>query len=146
MHGRRILRVFSNIAPDGAVRQWEVGEPFPDLARRFFPRLRRPLPGEAALLAALGLTKGRRSLYDFYMLRLHDGMKLDEGYQQSVPKHAMRFPPGTSWMVFTDQASHAVKGGRFALEQTFHLPVDCLLHPERAPLRVLEGLAGRSLA
>lgn len=146
LHGRRILRVFSNIAPDGAVRQWEVGEPFPDLARRFFPRLGRPWPGEAALLAALSLTRGRRSLYDFYMLRLHDRMKLDEAYQQNVPRHPLTFPPGTSWMVFTDQASHAVKGGRFALEQTFHLPVACLRHPERAPLRVLEALAGRPLA
>jgi hypothetical protein len=145
LHGWRILRVFSNIAPDGAVRQWEVGEPFPDLARRFFPRLGRPWPGTAALLAALGLTKGRRSLYDFYMLRLHDGMKLDEAYQQNVPRHPLAFPPGTSWMVFTDQASHAVKGGRFALEQTFHLPVTSLHHPERAPLRVLEALAGRPL-
>ena len=32
MHGRRILRLFSNIAPDGTPRAWRVGEPFADFA------------------------------------------------------------------------------------------------------------------
>jgi hypothetical protein len=35
MGGRRILRLFSNIAADGAARAWRVGEPFADFARQF---------------------------------------------------------------------------------------------------------------
>ncbi|MGH7191307.1 MAG: Kdo hydroxylase family protein, partial [Acetobacteraceae bacterium] len=39
--GKRILRVFSNIAPDGAERLWRVGEPFAEFAKKFFPRAGR---------------------------------------------------------------------------------------------------------
>ncbi|SPZ62132.1 Protein of uncharacterised function (DUF2843) [Serratia quinivorans] len=39
--GERILRIFTNINPHGEHRQWRVGEPFPQLARRFIPRLPR---------------------------------------------------------------------------------------------------------
>jgi 3-deoxy-D-manno-oct-2-ulosonic acid (Kdo) hydroxylase len=35
MRGRRILRVFSNIASDGATREWLVGERFENFARGF---------------------------------------------------------------------------------------------------------------
>jgi hypothetical protein len=31
------------------------------------------------------------------------------------------------------------------MEQTFHLPVAAMTHPERSPLRVLERLAGHAL-
>ena len=58
----------------------------------------------------------------------------------------MSFPPGTTWLCFTDLVLHAALAGHCALEQTFHLPVAAMAHPERSPLRVLEGLAGRALA
>ena len=38
MNGRRILRLFCNVAPDGIARSWRVGEPFADFARQFLPR------------------------------------------------------------------------------------------------------------
>ncbi len=145
MRGDRILRVFSNIAPDGSVRCWHVGEPFPQFAEAFLPRLRRSVPGEAWVLARFGLTKGRRSTYDEIMLRLHDTGKQDEGYQASCRKAAVSFPPGTSWMCFTDQVLHAALSGHCALEQTFHLPVHAMAEPSQAPVRVLERLSGRSL-
>jgi 3-deoxy-D-manno-oct-2-ulosonic acid (Kdo) hydroxylase len=143
---RRILRVFSNIAPDGAVRAWRVGEPFPDYARRFLPRARTPLPGSAWLLEKLGITKGRRTAYDQIMLRLHDAGKLDAAYQSAAPKADVTFAPGTTWLCFTDQVLHAALSGHCALEQTFHLPVAAMADPARAPLSVLEQLAGRKLA
>ncbi len=146
MLGRRILRVFSNIAPDGAGRAWRVGEPFPDYARRFLPRARRPLPGSAWLLEKLGITKGRRSTYDHIMLRLHDAGKLDATYQATAPKADVMFPSGTTWLCFTDQVLHAALSGHCALEQTFHLPVAAMAEAARAPLSVLEELAGRKLA
>ena len=59
--GRRILRVFSNIHPMGGKRVWHVGEPFEDVARKFVPKARKPLPLEPWLFETLGVTRGRRS-------------------------------------------------------------------------------------
>ncbi len=144
--GRRILRVFSNIAPDGAERLWRVGEPFPEFAKKFFPRVGGGSPRAAWLLQQLGLTRGRRSAYDTIMLGLHDRMKEDRAYQAGAPAAEVSFAPGTSWIVFTDQVLHAALAGRFALEQTFHLPVAAMADSARAPISVLERLAGRALA
>jgi hypothetical protein len=143
--GRRILRVFSNIHPLGGARVWHVGEPFEDVARRYAAKARKPLPFEPWLFEILGITRGRRSAYDYLMLGLHDGAKLDTGYQQNAPQVEFAFPAGTTWMCFTDQAMHAALKGQFALEQTFHLPIEALSHPERSPLRVLERMTGRVL-
>lgn len=145
MHGRRILRLFSNVAPDGAPREWRVGEAFEDFARAFLPRIRAALPGSAVVQQVLGLTKGRRGAYDHIMLGLHDAGKLDTAYQTDGPKIAASFPAGCTWMCFTDQVLHAALSGHCALEQTFHLPIASMVHPERSPLRVLEKLAGRPL-
>lgn len=145
MRGRRILRLFSNVATDGAARRWQVGEPFPDFARRFVGRIGMPLPGSAWLLAQCGITKGRRSAYDHVMLQLHDRGKLDADYQTNALKFDLAFPAGSTWLCFTDQALHAALSGHAALEQTFYLPVAALSEPATSPLRVLEGLMGRSL-
>ena len=144
MRGRRILRFFSNVAPHGA-RRWQVGEPFEDFARAFLPRLRGSMPGKAWLFETLGVTRGRRSRYDEMMLALHDAAKCDARYQQVAPHHTLDFPPGCSWMVYTDQVLHAALGGEFALEQTFHFDVAAMGAPERAPLKVLERLSRRAL-
>lgn len=145
MRGRRILRVFTNVAPDGAVRRWNVGEPFPAFAAKFLPRVPRPLPGSARMLDLLGITNGRRSRYDEIMLGLHDAGKRDEQYQRNAPRTALAFPPGSTWIVYTDQVLHAALAGRFAFEQTFHVPVEAMNRPEASPLRVLERLTGRAL-
>ncbi len=145
LQGRRILRLFSNIAPDGTARHWRVGEPFADFADAFVPRLRPALPGSATLLAALGLTKGRRSAYDEMMLRLHDAAKRDGDYQSRAPQVALELPAGSSWLVYTDLVLHAAVRGHTALEQTFYLPLSAMADPEHAPLRVLERLTGRAL-
>lgn len=144
--GRRLLRVFSNINPHGADRHWRLGEPFEAAARRFAPTLRPPLPGSAALLQALGITKSRRSAYDHYMLQLHDRMKADAAYQTEVAQRPHAFPAGSSWMVYTDLVSHAAMRGQYALEQTYQLPVSAMYQPSKAPLRQLERVLGRELA
>ena len=79
------------------------------------------------------------------MLSLHDAAKLDTAFQKDSPHQSISFPPGSSWLVFTDQVLHAALGGEFALEQTFHLDVDQLAEPERAPVKVLERLSGKAL-
>jgi hypothetical protein len=141
MRGRRILRFFSNVAPASA-RDWHVGQPFEDFAQAFLPRIGPHLPGKSWAFEKLGITRGRRSRYDELMLSLHDAAKRDSDFQKNSPHEAVRFPPGSSWLVFTDQVLHAALGGEFALEQTFHLDVDQLAAPERAPLKVLERLSG----
>jgi hypothetical protein len=144
--GRRILRLFCNIAPAHLSRDWRVGEPFPEFAHRFLPKVKPSLPGHAWALKTLGLTKGQRSPYDEIMLALHDAAKHDSSWQANGRQAAVSFPSGTTWMVFTDQVLHAAMAGSCALEQTFHVPVEAMVHPEQSPLRVLEQLTGRKLA
>ena len=145
-HGERILRVFNNVNPQGEPRVWRVGEPFETMAQHFLPRIPRQLPGSAALMAALGVTKSRRSEYDHYMLHLHDLAKADLDYQANCDQQRATFPSGSTWVVFSDQAMHAAMSGQFMFEQTLHLPVDALVAPQKSPLRVLERLTGRRLA
>jgi hypothetical protein len=146
VQGRRILRVFTNVNPAGRARTWRLGEGFDMLAARFASGLSLPWPGQAGLLRALRVTKTRRSPYDALMLQLHDRMKQDLEYQQTCRQHTFDFPPGSTWMAFTDQVSHAAMAGQYQFEQTFLLPVDAMIDPGRSPLRVLEGLKGRALA
>lgn len=143
--GRRILRVFTNINPTDEPRRWRVGEPFEIHARRWASKVRRPWPGEATLLRRLGITRAIRTPYDALMLGLHDAAKLDDAYQRSAPAHDRIFPPGASWVVFTDSVVHAAIGGRFMLEQTFYLPLAAMAVPEVSPARVLERVTGRAL-
>jgi hypothetical protein len=79
------------------------------------------------------------------MLQLHDLMKADNAYQRDAPQTAFDFPAGSTWMAFTDQVSHAAMAGQYQLEQTFLLPVDAMVSPERSPLRILERLMKRAL-
>ena len=144
-YGRRILRMFSNIDPAGGARMWTVGEPFADFARKF---ARKPRPADAVsawILASLGITKGRRTAYDQLMLDLHDSAKRAASRHEIEARERIAFPPGTSWLCFTDQVLHAAHGGQFALEQTFYTDVAAMRDPELSPLRILERTAGRAL-
>ena len=143
--GERILRVFSNVNPQGEARVWRVGEPFADVAARFLPRIPRQLAGSAWFLHALHITKSRRSEYDHIMLHLHDSMKASPDYQRDAPQTRVGFMPGSSWICFSDQTSHAAMSGQHMLEQTLHLPVAGLYDPQSAPLKILERLTGRVL-
>jgi hypothetical protein len=143
--GRRILRVFSNVNPEGEPRRWEVGEPFEAFAAKFVNRIGLPHAMTGWALETLRVTRGRRTPYDHVMLQLHDRGKADQVYQSTSPKTAIAFPPDTTWIVFTDRVMHAALGGQHLLEQTFHLPVDAMRHPERSPLRILESLYQRPL-
>lgn len=146
VQGRRILRVFRNVNPNGEARHWRVGEPMADHAQRFLPRTHGMAPGQAMLMRTLGLTKGRRTAYDNLMLQLHDLSKEDDAYQADAPCEHVSFPPGATWMVFTDGVVHAAMGGRYAFEQTFYVPVSAMVDPPASPLRTLERLTGKALA
>ncbi|SDC67942.1 Kdo hydroxylase family protein [Paraburkholderia lycopersici] len=144
-YGERILRVFTNVNPDGVPRVWRVGEPFEDMAKRFLPNIKPQFPGSAWLQHLLHITKSPRSEYDHLMLNLHDAMKADLDYQKTSPQQTIGFPPGCVWVCFSDHASHAVMSGQFMMEQTFFLPVKDMVHPEWAPLGILERLKGKEL-
>ena len=143
--GQRILRVFTNIHPQGRPRIWRVGEDFHDVATRFLPSVSAPIPGVAKIERMLGLTKNVRTPYDHYMRGIHDGMKLHPTYQEDATQTTISFPAGSTWITFTDQVSHAAMAGQHAMEQTFMLPVKAMVDPETSPLRVLEKMKGRKL-
>lgn len=144
-YGERILRVFTNLNPDGAPRVWRVGEPFEQVARRFLPRAKPYRRWRAKALNALHVTKALRSEYDHLMLQLHDGMKSDLEYQRSAAQVTMPFSAGSAWICFSDQTSHAVMSGQYMMEQTLHLPLDRLYDPDSSPLSILTRLTGRNL-
>ena len=142
--GRRILRVFTNVHPGGLDRVWEVADDdFEGFAGRWIGQV-TPRPA-GPWRQTLGLTKGRRTAYDSVMLQLHDKGKLDDAWQAAEPKTRLSFPPGATWIVYTDGVLHAALSGQHAFEQTFYLPPDAMAEPARAPVRVLERLMGQPL-
>ena len=143
--GRRILRVFSNVDPQGRARMWRLGDETLESHARarlsHYPRL----GVRARAMEALRITRGRRTDYDHAMLKLHDGAKLDDAWQARAPRTEVELPAGSTWIVYTDGVLHAAMRGQHAFEQTYLMPVEAMAHPERSPLRTLERLAGRSL-
>lgn len=151
--GERIFRVFTNVNPS-APRVWRTGESFEELAERFAKPsgiLRRAIrPRPVATLARMARSVGfpirSRPAYDEFMLRFHHFMKENSSYQEAARAERMEFPPGSTWMVFTDFVAHSVLSGQFALEQTFLVPPDGMVLPEKAPIAILERIAGRKMA
>ena len=139
--GERILRVFLNINPEGAPRVWRIGEPFEAIAAQFLKRAKPYVGWQAKLLHQLKITKSLRHLYDHQMLQLHDAMKADSHYQEHSTQQTVAFASGAVWVCFSDQTSHAVMSGQYLLEQTFHLPVSHMYHPELSPLHILKKLS-----
>jgi hypothetical protein len=153
-HGDRLLRIFTNIHPERP-RVWITTDNFGDLAGRFAERVglhrkQSALQTCAELTvraaAKLGLPVIDRPPYDRFMLKIHHAMKEDAGFQQTCRKDRWEFPAGSTWIVFTDSASHACLSGQFALEQTFIIRRSSLAFPEIAPIAILEKLAGHPLA
>ena len=144
-YGERLLRVFTNLNPHGVPRVWRVGEDFETIARRFLPQAKPYRLWQAKLLNAVHATKSLRSEYDHLMLQLHDLMKFDEQYQKNGTQVTVPFPPGSVWVCFSDQATHAVMSGQFMMEQTLYLPPGKEVDPQASPLAILTRLVGRPL-
>ncbi|MGA7886671.1 MAG: Kdo hydroxylase family protein [Acidobacteriaceae bacterium] len=154
-YGARILRFFNNIHP-ARTRDWVVSDPFAETVRQFAPSQIAPQPGNAlsragkAAARAVGLGAAipslKRSPYDDFMMRFHNFLKENPQWQATCPKYAYQFPPGSSWMVYTDTVPHAVLAGQYALEQTLLVRPQAMVRPEVSPLRVLEEIAQARLA
>lgn len=145
VQGKRILRVFTNINIEGKPRVWRAGEPFQDVVNKIAPRVSGPIPFLAQFLQLVKITKSLRSPYDHYMLQIHDTMKGDMEYQQTASQEELQFPPGSTWIVFTDLVSHAAMSGQHVLEQTFYLPKNAEKYPNRTPLAILERYFNKAL-
>src|SRR5580698_10242700 len=151
-NGDRILRFFTNLNPSQN-RVWNTSQTFEAIGPHFaksigLPRARSTNPlarGLRGLAAALHLPGARRSPYDNFMHSCHNAMKEDTSFRESCPKQRWEFPPGSSWIVFTDCTSHAVLEGQYALEQTFLISRRAMVEPERSPIAILERLAGYPL-
>ncbi|HEV2614510.1 MAG TPA: Kdo hydroxylase family protein [Gammaproteobacteria bacterium] len=142
--GKRILRLFSNIHPNNGTRDWRLGKSLDEAMEKFIPEIKKPIPGLRKLKQLFNITRGYQTLYDHYMLNLHNTMKANGAYQQQYPQiYAM--PAQSTWMVFTDVAPHAAMGGQHLLEQTFYLPPENMAFPERSPLKKLEKFIGEKL-
>jgi 3-deoxy-D-manno-oct-2-ulosonic acid (Kdo) hydroxylase len=148
--GGLILRIFYNFH-SSRPRIWLVSDPFESLARRYAAEA--GLPGVVqrrhffrGLLQRLRLPVPARTAYDEFMLAFHDYLKGNAEFQSSCPKYRLEFQPRCAWMAFTDVVPHAVEAGQFAIDQTLIVPRDSLAWPERAPISVLEKMAGRRLA
>jgi hypothetical protein len=149
-YGARILRFFNNINPT-RTRDWIVSDPFAATVRQFAPKEIAPHAGSA--FSRLGKSAGRaiglgaaipslkRSPYDDFMMRFHNFLKENPRFQSDCPKYPFQFPPGSSWMVYTDTVPHAVLAGQYALEQTFLVRPEAMVRPEISPLKVLEEIA-----
>jgi len=151
-NGDRILRLFTNLNP-AQNRVWITSQTFDVIGPRFAKAIGLPRPhgGNALLRAfrkiaiAAHLPGANRSPYDDFMHRCHNAMKENAEFQEGCPKQRWEFPPRSTWIVFTDFVSHAVLEGQYALEQTFIVSHDAMVHPESSPLAILESLAGYPL-
>jgi hypothetical protein len=148
-NGWRILRIFVNLNPT-ADRVWVTSYPFAELLSRYGREA--VLPGaESAtwsrriaerLLSLLRPGHAHRSAYDAFMLRFHNWLKASDEFQKNTPKRTWHFQPGSAWMVITDTASHAVLGGRFALEHSYFLSPQSLALPDESPAALLSRACG----
>jgi hypothetical protein len=155
MNGHRILRCFTNINPT-TPRVWNTTDGFSALAEKYAADA--DLAGFAAkgsarsnaLVRSIKKTFGFKavdhSAYDRFMLRFHDYLKENTSFQQNCRKIRLEFQPGWTWICYTDSVAHAVLSGQYALEQTFIIPLQSLVTPDKAPIRVLEKLANKPLS
>lgn len=143
--GRRILRVYVNIDPTDA-HVWSVSERFPELLARLAARNRisaRSIeqwtsPTQSMVRQFTG-KKPNRTAYDALMVRLHDFLKENQGFQMKAVRKVHTFQPGATWALFADGLAHAQLRGRFALEHSFFVDLDCLVNPDASPLALLQA-------
>lgn len=156
-NGDLILRVFTNIHPS-KTRNWVTTDPFSEVATRYARDAGldgiaadassvsgKLLNQSARVLHGLGLPVVPRSGYDRFMLRFHEYLKRNDDFQKNTPKYPFNFPPGSTWLTFTDVLPHSVLSGQHALEQTFIIARKSMANTDNAPVAILERLCGRPL-
>ena len=146
-NGWRILRVFANVNLTEP-RIWVTSDPFPRLLEQYGRKAGMPSGPNLTWHLRQKMDRifhpGRpaRSMYDSFMLRFHDFLKLDDQFQERCRKRYWTFAPGSAWLCFTDAVSHAALRGRFALEHSYFVPPRALAFPELSPPAVLQRKCG----
>jgi hypothetical protein len=156
--GDRVLKFFININPEED-REWITGDLFCDLISKFqhdeefscFCKKEETLTGKLTKIMKttankIGLPFSLPSTYSEFMHKLHKFLKGNKEYQETSHKNLWKFPPNSSWLVFTDSLAHAVKSGQYALEQTFLIPRRAILNPEKSPLCILQRMTGENIS
>lgn len=146
--GRRVLRVFTNVNPDGVPRCWEVSDTFDTFAPRYAGNLQVDTTGQMLArlaLSVVGITSGRQTPYDYAMWQLRNFAKADTAFENMRPPEMAAFPSGSTWMCYTDAILHGGFSGQHAFEQTFMLDPAAMYQPHLSPLSILERLTGRIL-
>jgi len=156
-NGDLIMRVFTNIHPT-KTRNWIITDPFCIVAERYARDAGlgkiaegansgsgRILHSSARLLKSMGLPVVPRSAYDRFMLHFHEYLKRNGDFQKNTPKYSFNFPPGATWITFTDVVPHSVLSGQHALEQTFIIARHSMANPANAPIAILEQLCGEPM-
>ncbi|MGQ0384195.1 MAG: Kdo hydroxylase family protein [Gammaproteobacteria bacterium] len=157
--GDRILRFFVNVNPDRD-RVWATTGSFQDVLKRCGTRaglldpagrLRVRIDKRGGDRAVSALVAGLARLYplatvldtspyDRAMRRLHNYMKDDADFRADPAGYReIRFPPLSSWMVFTDGVSHASLEGQFALVTTMIVRRARMRRPEFSPFDALRA-------
>lgn len=160
-NGDRILRFFINVNPSED-RVWVTKGNFSELFHSHGERAglsynnagnnylkKGPLDhiwsGLVNGLASVGMPTAKvldSSPFDREMRRFHNYMKDTPAFQQQTAgHHQFRFPPFSSWMVFTDTVSHACLSGQFAFVHTSIVRLGSCRLPELAPINVLRQAA-----
>jgi hypothetical protein len=152
-HGDHILRFFVNVNPHED-RVWATKGAFPYLYERYGRAagiagahdIERGALDELRTIALKGLVRlGVKealivdsSPYDRLMRRFHNYMKDTPEFQSGRDDYAeLRFAPGSAWMVFTDNVSHASLSGQHALVNTFIVRLEACRLPQLAPINIL---------
>ena len=157
LFGSLILRCSVNVDPTESFH-WVAADPFLRLARREaenaglqafanattspLHQLRRRM---TRYLQKAGVRVIDRSPFDAFMEHFSRWMKANDDWRKRTKEYSFEFPPGATWIVFTDVVPHAVVKGGIALEQTVIVPRECMANASMAPAAVLERLAGCSL-
>lgn len=156
-NGDLIMRVFTNIHPS-KTRNWIVTDPFGTIAERYAREaglekiaqkansaVGRVLNSAVHILKRAGAPVVPRSAYDRFMLHFHEYLKRNDEFQRNTPKYPFNFPPGATWITFTDVVPHSVLSGQHALEQTFIIARRSLANVANAPVTILERLCGKPM-
>jgi hypothetical protein len=146
-NGWRLLRLFVNVNPSEP-RVWVTSDAFPRLIERYGREAGLPAKPSWVRRVRDGVRHvlhPGRSDFDAFMLRFHNFLKSNDGFQERSPKRFWQFPPGSAWLVMTDTASHAALRGRFALEHSYFVSPHSLALPEEAPAAVYARTAGGAL-
>jgi hypothetical protein len=147
-NGHRILRLFVNINPSEP-RVWMTSDPFAKLLERYGQEVGLPVEGfhwsrfwDQGIVGLFNPNRRHRSVYDEFMLRLHDFMKANDDFQENGFKRYWNFQPGSAWLAITDTASHAALRGRYALEHSYFVAPESLALPEESPAALLARACG----